>query len=99
MSCTKIFVRGRVTYRTFRIFERDKPYKLILFYRDVVPRPVCLGFASGLQLINDTSTSISCKTYNLPTKSSCNDMLKSIHDGYCPKCRNYITNCEFESRV
>lgn len=104
MSCTRLFIKGKITPRLFCIFERDKPYELVLKYKRLLPKESGgSGFGAGthfhwtdVQKIEFTKT----RTIRVSSEKAGQEILSKLQDQtMCFKCGNDPSKCSKNLRL
>ena len=103
MSCTRLFIKGKITERLFCIFDRDKPYELVLSYKRLIPKTEGgsgIGFGTRVSYTDVQKIFFTKeRTYRLPSEQACKDMLFKVqNDMYCYKCGD-VNRCAKNMRL
>lgn len=91
--CTRLFKSGRIRRRWFTIYDKNKPYELILTLYREIPKiefyPLCLPMPGiGIFLFPIIKTShTELKTFRMENKEEAELILGKINKGFdCIKC-------------
>lgn len=93
MSCTKLLFFASISKRLFCIFDKDKPYDLILKYRKIVPKRSGgsgIGFGSGSIHFTDVENTEyeDREEHRVKSPEEANEIIARLRKGYCFKCGN-----------
>ena len=81
MACTKLFLKGHMSARLFRVFDPDKTYKLTLTYKKLIPDSPCLYDSDFMDEYTKTVD-----------RDEGHKILRAIDKGKCIEC-GHVSKC------